>query len=69
MRTTKERTWMRRKTLSSTFDISIRMVDYVISDMRGSVDYEDDIISDGRLTLVSREAFEDALRHRARRSS
>lgn len=60
--------WMRRKSLAAAYDISLRTVDYIVAGMRDSGRYDDRIISDGRLTIIDREAFEDALRHRTRRA-
>lgn len=60
--------WMRRKTLADYYDMSLRMVDYILADMRSQADCEKNIIADGRLTIINQEAFENALRHRKRRA-
>lgn len=56
--------WMRRKNLSEFYSVSIRLVDYVISDMRNDPRYKKSIVNAGRAVLVDPDKFFEALKER-----
>lgn len=54
--------WLRRKTLSSEYGLSLRKVDYVLRDMRESGRHDNSFIKDKGTLLVNKRAFELFLR-------